>query len=202
MIKNIIFDMGGVLLYFDSKYFVSKATSDPEKQKFLHENIFCKGEWAKLDDGTLTEQEAYESIISRIPEELHDVTKEIVFEWDKWSYQIEGSEKLIRTLKSNGYNLYLLSNAGSRLNEYVDKIVLGYELFNDAIVSADVKLVKPNVEIYRLATKKFNIKPEETLFIDDMAVNVEGAKKALIDAIQFKDTKTLIDDLRKKGVKV
>lgn len=185
MIKNIIFDMGGILLDFNREYFLDSFNVLGEDRKILYKEVFEGPEWPLMDLGELDEQEAYDSIIKRIPVSLHKKAYDLIFNWDKVVKPIEGMEDLIKDLKLRGYKIYLLSNASRRaLNEYWPT-VKGHEYFDGKVVSAFVNMVKPNDGIYQYLLNEFKLKPEESVFIDDLKANVEGAIRNNINGIIF-----------------
>lgn len=87
---------------------------------------------------------------------------------------VEGILELLQTLKKNGYRLYLLSNAAIRQHEYLARAEAS-KLMDGTLISADVKLLKTDPQIYQTFLKKFDLKVEECVFIDDTPINVEGA---------------------------
>jgi HAD hydrolase, family IA, variant 3 len=87
---------------------------------------------------------------------------------------VEGILELLQTLKKNGYRLYLLSNAAIRQHEYLARAEAS-KLMDGTLISADVKLLKTDPQIYQTFLKKFDLKAEECVFIDDTPINVEGA---------------------------
>ena len=107
----------------------------------------------------------------------------------------------VKYLKEKGYHLYVLSNYGSyMLNKNREQ--MSFLKYMDGVVfSCEVKQVKPEQEIYKTILKKYNLKPEKTVFIDDRKDNCEGAEKAGIRAIQFKSFKQAAAELEKLGVK-
>ena len=194
MIKNIIFDMGNVLIKFDKKCFLEAVNVSPEDNALLEREVYMSVEWAMMDRGTLTEKEAAERMCVRLPERLHEKVHQLVDEWDRPILPMSGMAELAGELKAKGYRLFLLSNASYRQHEYWPEIP-GSEYFEDTLISADVKLVKPQPEIYLMALHKFNAKPEESVFIDDATNNVEGAVYCGMEGIVFHgDT----DELKKK----
>ena len=194
MIKNIIFDMGNVLIKFDKKCFLEAVNVSPEDNALLEREVYMSVEWAMMDRGTLTEKEAAERMCARLPERLHEKVHQLVDEWDRPILPMSGMAELAGELKTKGYRLFLLSNASYRQHEYWPEIP-GSEYFEDTLISADVKLVKPQPEIYLMALHKFNAKPEESVFIDDATNNVEGAVYCGMEGIVFHgDT----DELKKK----
>lgn len=166
--------MGQVLIRFDRHMFIQRlGVSDYEKEVLLRE-VFLSLEWAQLDRGTLTEEDAVKIICERVPDHLHQPVYNLVNNWDEPIVPIEGMEELLLELRKKNFNLYLLSNASSRQHDYWKRIP-GNSLFKDTLISADVGFIKPQPEIYHIACKKFGIHPEESVFIDDSAANVEAA---------------------------
>ena len=175
MIRNIVFDMGNVVIQFDPKSFIDReGILDPEDRKLVMNELFLSVEWAQMDAGTLTEETAEPLILPRFPERLRGKVRNLLYNWSYPRDMIPGMEDLIKRLKEAGYRIYLLSNASSAQHEYWPKYpVSGY--FDGKMISWDVKTVKPNPEIYRLFTEKFSLEPEECLFTDDSSANVAAA---------------------------
>ena len=202
MIRNIVFDMGGVLITFDRKLFLDRLGLSPSDTTLLKNEVFLSVEWARMDRGSMTEETALESICRRLPAALHEPARRLIFSWDDPVLPIEGMEELVRELKSNGYHIFLLSNASFRLHEYWQKIPC-HDAFEDILVSADEGLVKPQPEIYRRAFEKFGILPEESLYIDDLPANAEGAFfTGMASRVFHADVPALRAWMRAQGVKV
>ena len=175
MIRNIVFDMGNVVIQFDPKSFIDReGILDPEDRKLVMNELFLSVEWAQMDAGTLTEETAEPLILPRFPERLRGKVRNLLYNWSYPRDMIPGMEDLIKRLKEAGYRIYLLSNASSAQHEYWPKYpVSGY--FDGKMISCDVKVVKPMWEIYHLFTDRFALDPEECLFIDDATNNVAAA---------------------------
>ncbi|MBR5961959.1 MAG: HAD family phosphatase [Clostridia bacterium] len=175
MIRNIVFDMGNVVIRFDPNYFMDRAgINDPEDRRLVLNELFLSVEWAQMDAGTLTEETAEPLILPRFPERLKDTVRELLYRWSYSRETIPGMEDLIRRLKESEYNIYLLSNASSAQHEYWPTFPVS-RYFDGKLISWDVKTVKPNPEIYRLFTQKFSLNPGECLFTDDSSANVAAA---------------------------
>ena len=203
MIKNIVFDMGNVLIYFNREIFLDRVgVTDPEDRKLLMREIYLSTEWARLDRGSLTPAGAEKLMCERLPERLHEKVTGLVSEWARPILPVPGMAELVRELKENGYNIYLLSNAACDQHVYWPEIP-GHEYFDGTLISADVLHVKPEREIYEHLCLKFSLKPEECVFIDDSTVNAEGAFRCGIAPIVFHDD---VGELREKlaalGVKL
>lgn len=202
MIRNLIFDMGQVLIRFDRDFFIARLGVEGPDRELLKREVFLSVEWAQMDRGTLTDQEAAEIICRRIPAHLHDAAKKLVEMWDRPILPIAGMYELVEELKGNGYGIYLLSNASLRQHDYWPRVPVS-RFFDGTLISADEKVVKPQPEIYRLALERFSLRAEECLFVDDAPANVEGALYCGIPGIVFHgDAGLLRRQLHAAGVDV
>ena len=187
MIKNIIFDMGNVLIYFNRDVFLDRVgLKDPEDRELLKREVYLSLEWSRMDRGSLTDDEAAEIIADRVPAHLRETVHKLVNEWDRPILPVPGMEELVRELKKNGYGIYLLSNASVRQPVYWEHVPVK-DCFDGTLISADVHLVKPQPEIYELMCSTFSLQKEECVFIDDSTPNAEGAFFAGMSAIVFHD---------------
>ena len=203
MIKNIIFDMGQVLIKFDPNMFIERVgITNPEDKKILLREIYKSVEWSMMDRGSLTDQEAANLMMQRVPDHLKDKVAKLTYEWDRPIISIDGAYELIKELKENGYKIYLLSNASLNQKNYWPNIP-GQEYFDGVVVSAYVNYVKPEHEIYEHLLAKFNLKADECIFIDDSTLNVEGAIHAGLHGIVFHgDYKEVRQKFIENGIEV
>lgn len=174
MIKNIVFDMGGVLIEFRPEYFIEKANLSAEDSRLVLQRVFHTAEWPMMDRGSLNEEEAFEILASRLPERFRDIVHSMIFDWNVPLKPVPGMAEYIRELKERGYGIYLLSNASRRQPEYWDNIP-GSECFSGKLISYEIQRVKPEHEIYEELCRRFGLKAEECVFIDDSGINVEAA---------------------------
>ena len=154
MIQNIIFDMGGVLIQFDRAYFIRKLDVVAEDEQILQNEVFRSLEWARLDRGSMSQDDAIISMCERLPQRLHRAAADLVTKWDQPIIPMPGMTKLLEELKRGGYGVYLLSNATLRQREYWPRVAAS-QYFDGTLISADVKLVKPQPEIYSLLCQTF-----------------------------------------------
>lgn len=202
MIRNIIFDMGNVLIRFEPDVFLERAGVAGADKTLLLREVFRSLEWARMDRGSLTDGEAAELICARVPERLRDAVWKLVTFWDRPILEVDGMRALIEELKSLNYGIYLLSNASLRQHEYWPRIPAS-RYFDGTLISADVKLVKPQPEIYRALCERFALKPEECFFIDDAIINIEGAYCCgIAGAVFHDDVRELRRALNAAGVPV
>ena len=110
--------------------------------------------------------------------------------------------QLVKELKERNYRILLLSNASCRHPDYWKRIP-GHEYFDDRMISYEVKVVKPQPEIYLMAYAKFHIRPRETVFIDDLPMNVEAGIYTGMHGIVFHgDVTELRGKLKELGVEI
>lgn len=186
MIKNIVFDLGDVLLEFNPEKHLAQRYPDPTMCRRLNNIIFQSDLWIELDRGTITAGEALAAICRRYP----DLKKEIdlVFsDWESMLLPIEGSIAILKELKTAGYNLYALSNFHLAAYEKVYQLYDFFQLFDGLVVSAKIKRIKPEQEIYQYLLEKHNLKAGESLFIDDREENLKPARKIGFKTIHFSE---------------
>ena len=202
MIRNILFDMGQVLLTCDRKLFLDRLdVTEADKQLLLRE-VFLSVEWVQMDRGTLNEQTALVWMRARLPEHLHAAAEELVCRWDEPILPIPGMYELVEELKSAGYGIYLLSNASIRQHEYWPRLPVS-RLFDGKVISADHGFIKPQPEIYDICLKTFDLKAEECFFIDDVPGNIEGALcRGISGAVFHGDVPLLRRQLQAAGISV
>ena len=200
MIRNILFDMGSVLVDFNPKRFTEVAGLGEADALLIREELFRSIEWAQLDRGTLTDAQFLEIMRPRFPERLRPTLEWMVCRWDEPPVMIEGMYELVEALSRKGYGLYLLSNAALRHDEYWPRYPVSRFFGDRLLISAHEKITKPDPRFYRLALERFGLDPSECLFIDDVPVNAEGAVYCGIDAILFRGAARLRRELAEKGV--
>ena len=185
MIKNIVLDFGQVLVHFEPKYMVGVYVKDKADAELLEKVVFDRLYWDRLDAGTITNEETIEKINKRIPERLWDVASKIYYNWIYNIPEMEGMRELIKFLKEN-YDLkfYLLSNISNYFASHSDEIPILKEL-DKCVFSAPIGIVKPSKAIFEHLCSYCNIKPEESIFIDDNLANIEGASEFGINTYTF-----------------
>lgn len=188
MIKNIVFDMGKVLLDFDPVGVCRHYTDSEEDIKKIGDALFFSEEWSKLDEGVITEEEAMVIVQGRLSEpRLKELAALSLAHWHEYNLRPkEGMEELVREIKENGFSIYLCSNASHRLRVF-EHMIPGISYFDGVLVSAEEKLLKPDVRIYERLFEKFSLDPAQSYFIDDLPDNIEGAKKAGMAGYCFAD---------------
>lgn len=184
MIKNIILDMGNVLLSFDPEVCLNAFLSTEEDRAIIRKELFGGPEWIMGDYGTITNAERYEPVSKRVPERLHTQLKQCVDKWDMCMEPIPGAREFCSYIKEKGYGIYVLSNACNGFYNYFPRFrEISY--FDGVMVSSDVHMIKPEKRIYEHFLNTYHLKAEECLFIDDRTENVEGSQSVGINGFVF-----------------
>ncbi|CRF34690.1 haloacid dehalogenase [Brachyspira suanatina] len=200
MIKNIVSDIGNVLYEFSVNDFISKYIDDEDKEKFL-KNSFSNENWRLMDKGDLAFNDARNFFI-----EMNPKYKKVIDDLFDSSLTLclnknHNNISLLKEYKDKGYDIYYLSNMPSETFEALRKET---DFFDGTcvggVISAHIKMIKPNKDIYEYFLNKFELKPEECLFIDDNINNVNTALEIGINAAQLKkidDMKIVLKDMLK-----
>lgn len=193
-IRNIIFDIGNVLVRFDPlDYLVRTYEEDFETIKLLHLNVFASEEWKLLDQGLITTEEAIARIEERIPEYKETVEK-IMRTWETFLIEeITTSVYFLKKFKEMGYQIYALSNYPERGFLYTESTFPIFKLFDGKVISYDVREVKPGNRIYEILLDKYQLKAEECIFIDDTRANIETAESMGMKGIHYLHSNQLMD---------
>lgn len=195
MIRNIVFDLGNVLLDFDPESHLEKLDYRGDLKVKLKTEIFETEEWLQLDRGTISQAEAVKKWQQRNPD-LKTEIADVMAEWEKILTLKKETAEILKSLAAEDYNLYILSNFHQKAFEYVSSEYDFFNYFDGRIISADVGMIKPEAEIYENLLNKFNLKAGETLFIDDSKENIKAALKKGIRVIHFTNAESLEEELK------
>jgi putative hydrolase of the HAD superfamily len=189
MIRNIVFDMGKVLLEYDPYQACYRHAQNVEKALAVKAAIFDHPDWpAKIDGGLLYEDEYLLDVQDRLEtQELRDLAKDVLSDWWLDSlFPMRGMKQVIEGLVEKGFRVYVLSNCGYRFRDFQYKIP-GENLFSGMLVSAEEGLLKPDAAIFRRLCDKFDLQMDECLFVDDLQQNIDGAVACGMQGYCFAD---------------
>ncbi|MBD5452132.1 MAG: HAD family phosphatase [Lachnospiraceae bacterium] len=198
MIKNVIFDVGFVLVDFRWRKLMEDLGIAKDLQDVFEKNVFGSHWWGELDRGVIEEAE----VLKMLREDNKEHLKEFDYVWanrDKIVEPFDYAVGMIEDLKAKGLKVYLLSNYPKELFTlhtecgrfpFIDKV-------DGKVVSGFVQLVKPDREIYEYLLKEYDLKAEECVFIDDRQENVEAAKEIGINGIWFWNYEQAWEELEK-----
>ena len=198
MIKNIIFDIGNVIINYNQKKIISNFTDKEDEIKYIFDEIFNSPEWTLMDLGDITNDGAIEIINKRNTFKYEKLTQEFLNEWYKKQPINRDIVEIAKILKKNGYNLFVLSNMANLTYEYFKNDEF-FSLCTGIVISAHEHVKKPDEKVYRLLLERYNLNAEECLFIDDddsgknyETANRTGIKGRRIIPNQVEDVKKLL----------
>ncbi|MFW9773964.1 MAG: HAD family hydrolase [Candidatus Thorarchaeota archaeon] len=201
MIKNIIFDLGNVLLNFRPERFLKKYTEDEKRINKFVSIITGSETWQKLDQGSISMESARVHFSSQYPEEAELI--EIFFEhWMEILTPISKNVDLLEILKSNGYKIYVLSNFINEAYDFIRQRYSFLNLFDGIVISGKIKVIKPEIGIFLHLLQKYNLNPEECLFVDDIELFVSQASALGIKTIHYLPDTDLVSELRKYEIDI
>jgi putative hydrolase of the HAD superfamily len=184
-VKNVLFDFGQVLVWFDTKYMVNKYVEDEDDRALLSEVIFDRLYWDRLDLGTISDEETMACVLKRLPRRLWDVAETIYYNWIYNIPEVPGMRELIKYIKEKyGVHVYVLSNISKYFASHSHEIPILREV-EGCVFSSSLGIVKPDIRIYQHVCEKFGIEASETIFVDDSKPNIIGAANAGMGGFLF-----------------
>lgn len=194
MIKNIVFDVGMVLVDFKWRRVMEDVGCTPEEIEVISAVMVNGPMWNELDRGVMEEEDVIDMMVAQLPG-LEDKARAF---WDNIHLTIEAfsyAKDWVKGLKEQGYHTYLLTNYPRSLyKNTAEQCFTFLPYIDDVLVSSHEKMTKPDKEIYVRLLEKFGLKAEETVFIDDRLVNIQGAESVGITGIHF----TIFEEVNEK----
>jgi len=200
-IRHIVFDVGKVLVHYDPHLAYSDLIADPaERENFLRD--VCSSEWNVEQDRGRPWEEAEAEAIGRHPHKA-ELIRAFRKNWHLMvSHAYDESVAILRALIARGHDVTLLTNFAADTFREAQKRFPFLTESRGVTVSGLVRLLKPDVEIYRRHAEDFGLAPGATLFFDDSPKNVEGAREAGWNAEVFTDARGMREALQRYGVAV
>lgn len=183
-IRNVIFDLGNVLLDFKPWEYLETLFYDDDLVGQLHKAIFNSPEWFMLDRGVITQEQAIARLNSQHPH-LAEGIQMAFADWFSILTPIASTVDVLRQLKQEGYGLYVISNFHEAAFDYVYNKYDWFSLFDGLIISCHVQALKPEPAIYQALFDKYGLIPEQSLFIDDSIANIEGGRQLGVAGIHY-----------------
>lgn len=197
-ITTIIFDLGGVLIDWNPRHLYKKIFKTDEEITWFLENV-CTPEWNEQQDGGRSFEDATEELLQKFPEHEHAIRA-----WyDRWQETIRGpiheTVEILKSIRdSRRYRLYALTNWSAETFPWALANFEFLQWFEGIVVSGVEKTRKPFPEFYKILLNRYNIVPENSIFIDDNLKNVEAARAIKIDAIHFQGAGNLKAELLRR----
>ena len=198
---NLVFDLGGVVVRWDPDAIIASVFPDRSLHSKVKAGVFAHPDWLELDRGTLEREDAITRAAQRtaIPTSeirrlLHAVPPSLVVFPD--------SVDLLRRLKHQGYPLYCLSNMHFASIEYLESEHAFWDLFDGRVISCRLQVCKPEAAIYKHLLQTYALRASETVFIDDVQMNLDAAAELGIRTVRFRNAAQCEQDLRALGVNI
>lgn len=187
MIKNVIFDIGNVLTDFRWKDFLRDKGFEGELLERIGKASVESPVWSELDRGVWPFEKVLAGFVANDPAleaEFHKAYDDMTDIVTIRDYAISW----VKELKTQGFRVYYLSNFSEKIERECERALIFREEMDGGILSYRDKLIKPDPAIYQLLLKRFDLKAEECVFLDDTAVNVTAAKEQGMQGIVFHDS--------------
>ena len=188
MYKNIIFDLGGVMVDFAPKDFLLDRFCNAAIEEKVYRLTFGSETWQKLDAGLCTRYEGNQAMLAAAGEEgCAFEVQEVLENWTSILRVRRRMVELVRRLKNHGYCVYYLSN----IPEDILPLLMSRGLegvFDGGVASCDVHINKPDPRIYKILLDQYHLKAGECIFIDDNRANVQTAFQLGMNSIQMRES--------------
>lgn len=199
MIKNIVFDVGKVLVEFDWQSLFDALGFSPEAYEEVAQATVQSELWNEFDRSKMADEEILEGFLERAPGRRDEVMRF----WDNIGNCIRRYDYAfpwIRSLQERGYGVYLLSNYPRRIYSQSIEELAFVEIVDGAVFSYEVQYTKPEREIYEALLRKYGLNPTECVFIDDNRANIVAANELGMATIHFHTKSQAEEELRSLGV--
>lgn len=201
MIKNIVFDLGNVLLRFDPIGFLRELGYDEDRVRDLKSLIFDSPTWRLADQGLISIEDHTQVYLNQAPHYETEI-RYLMQHWVEMPTLIDESARLFQACVDQGFKVYILSNYPQQgFNEMWESTPLLHQA-HGAVISYRIKLVKPMPEIYHYLLDTYGLDPKETVFMDDLHENISAACAVGIRGIQFKCVTQAKEALLELGVEL
>ena len=173
---KFLFDLGGVFFDWDPKFFFTKIISDKDEMDFFLTKV-CNDEWNLAQDSGRSIEDGEKDIIKKFPEYENLIRQYYPNHRKMIKGTFQSSVDILMKLKQNNYECFVLSNWSAETFIDIPKEFKFMNNFDGLLISGEDKLVKPDPKIYLLAIDRFNLDPQNTVFIDDKLININAAIK-------------------------
>jgi putative hydrolase of the HAD superfamily len=195
---NIVFDLGGVVVRWEPQALISSVFADPEARKVVFDEFIGHPDWIELDRGTLSPADAVDRAALRtglsqceVGHFLRQVPAALV--------PIPDTVELLYRLKARGHNLYCLSNMHFASIEHLERTCAFWDVFSGKVISCRLNLCKPEAEIYSHLLQTYELIAADTVFVDDVEINLIAARQLGMQTIRFENPSQCTSQLEMFG---
>jgi HAD superfamily hydrolase (TIGR01509 family) len=188
VVKNVIFDLGGVVIEWNSDRILEAYYADPDVRAVMKQQMFQHPDWLELDRGTMHESE----LLARLGVRTGRPAAELNGLFDAVRESLHAKPDtvaLLEKLYARGVPLYCLSNISSDIFKYLRERHSFWGVFRGIVISGDLKMIKPEPEIFHFLLQRYGLAAAETVFVDDNAPNIEAARALGIQTVWFKNAR-------------
>lgn len=198
ILKNLVFDMGNVLIEWNSEKILKAITENIHLQDLLRKEVFETGLWVETDEGVKTREEVIEIVTGKLGEDYRNEITQLLRYWYKYVDVFTKVQDRIIELSKSGYSIYILSNTAFT---FYDLVKEGYlpatSVAKGMVLSFEEKVLKPNEKIYNILLERYNLDPHNTMFFDDLPENIWGAARCGINGFVVENESELLTYLYK-----
>lgn len=194
---NIIFDLGNVLIEWNKEKILSKICKNDLEYNLFNKFVFQSNLWIDLDNGKISLEFLENQLIDEMGHQYQDQIHELVWNWFNYVDLYDEVYELIKQLKKKNFQIYVLSNTSSIFHILLDSVLSKVSSVLDGyVISCEVKMMKPQKEIYLSLVNKYQLDIKDCIFLDDLEENVEAARTLGIKAFQIKECKEISNILK------
>lgn len=194
---NIIFDLGNVLIEWNKEKILSKICKNDLEYNLFNQFVFQSNLWIDLDNGKISLEFLENQLIDEMGHQYQDQIHELVWNWFNYVDLYDEVYELIKQLKKKNFQIYVLSNTSSIFHILLDSVLSKVSsVLNGYVISCEVKMIKPQKEIYLSLVNKYQLDIKDCIFLDDLEENVEAARTLGIKAFQIKERKEISNILK------
>ncbi|CVL66536.1 hydrolase [Streptococcus pneumoniae] len=194
---NIIFDLGNVLIEWNKEKILSKICKNDLEYNLFNKFVFQSNLWIDLDNGKISLEFLENQLIDEMGHQYQDQIHELVWNWFNYVDLYDEVYELIKQLKKKNFQIYVLTNTSSIFHILLDSVLSKVSSVLDGyVISCEVKMMKPQKEIYLSLVNKYQLDIKDCIFLDDLEENVEAARTLGIKAFQIKERKEISNILK------
>jgi len=193
-VRNVIFDFGGVLLRWQPQEIIDAFYAEEALRSSLRRHVFRHPDWVEMDRGSLGEDVAVQRFAARMNRPVQEMQALLQFVKESL-VPLPETVELVHELAGRGVPLYGLSNMPASTFSYLRARYDHWKLFQGIVISGEVKLIKPDPEIFEHICSQYQLDPSETIFVDDHSANVEAADRLGFRTILFRGAERCAQDL-------
>lgn len=204
---NVVFDFGGVVFRWQPLQLLARVLPHrvPDENTGrrwvaeMFQSFAVGGDWAAFDRGVVDADTVARQIAARSGLRAEEV-RAVIDAIPAHLVPLQDTVEIMRAVKQRGHRLFYLSNMPLAFAGLLERQHSFFDWFDDGIFSSRVRLIKPEPEIYLEAMRRFAITPEDTVFIDDVAHNVDAARALGWRGIRFESPAQCAEALKALGL--